>query len=669
MKIPWYFGGALPRPPIRAPQRCQPGASLPAASISFLTGPSAFTGPFGQRLESLVEGCAAATSNVDPGFVFVAGSPNEWPLSPQTSASARTFVWFSALTVPDHYDRARQRFHEPTFLHGDAGLSQLETILAGHGVLRSHTSVDIPGGDALFELKGVYLQQLVLDFRAFMQGCPDEPIAATRAWRTFLQRVEGSAGTYEFNQLSEAANRARTCFDTGSETAQDDAAATLLTEAINAAVAQHREQLSARLPQRIARDVRHRALILASDPNLAQQLRLALTHSELEAHIHDAPETFVEALRAVHPDVVVMQEDLGAFDGFDIAAQVLSLPEFSALPIIGLIDDAAESTRTRAARCGIDSWLVRPFSAENAIRTVGAVLRRADAQVALGGRDAVTGLFSRRALFDRLELELLRSRRASQRVVLMLIHIEEAPRDRYPRQLLLELARTVETNFRRSDLLGRYNERTIAAVLPGADPRVVSSLIDRLLEAVDPRIRLRISASIAEGSVAPAVVAADAETRLIQALDGQPGSAIGRCASADNAEQRSDSPRILLVDNDEAIITLLKFFCQREGYVVEEARDGLSAIEQLEAADQAGDLPDLVILEAYLPGVDGFSVLRKIQSAYGSRVSVMMLTIQRNEERIAKAFNLGAADFVAKPFSVPEVMARIQNILVRAGAI
>jgi two-component system phosphate regulon response regulator PhoB len=145
---------------------------------------------------------------------------------------------------------------------------------------------------------------------------------------------------------------------------------------------------------------------------------------------------------------------------------------------------------------------------------------------------------------------------------------------------------------------------------------------------------------------------------------------VGRCAARPEEETtRGHAPRILLVDNDEAILTLLTFFCEREGFVVEIARDGLAAIEALETAARTNTAPDLVIMEAYLPGVDGFSVLRKIQADFGARVSVMMLTIQRNEERIAKAFNLGAADFVAKPFSVPEVIARIKNILLRSGAL
>lgn len=582
-----------------------------------------------------------------------------------------TLAWFDSIQQADIYERIQRRCPTVEFFHGALGLDRLESVLAAGGLCAPPAEPDPSTGDALFELKGVYLQQLVTDVRNFLESCPEDPEESFKLWPGFLQRVEGSAGTYEFSDLSDAARKARVLFEGATvDPEREQRAADAITRAVNEAVAAHREQLSARIPDRIASDANHRALILATDAPLAHQLRLALTSSALEALVHDDPATFRDALRLVHPDIVIVEHALDGFDGFELAAQVRAEEAFQALPIVALLDDPSEKTRTRAAKAGVDTWLLRPFSADNAVSTVRAILDRSDAQMALGGRDPVTGLFSRRALLDRLELELLRARRASERVALMLIHIEAAPRDSYPRQLLLDLATSVDATFRRSDILGRYNEKTVAAVLPGADPRIVESLIERLVEAMDPGVELRISASIADGSATPSVVAADAETRLIQALEGQPGAAVGRCAGADDiAAKRTHAPRVLLVDNDEAILTLLRFFCQREGFIVEEARDGLSAIERLEASAEDGTLPDLVILEAYLPGVDGFSVLRKIQSAFGTRVGVMMLTIQRNEERIAKAFNLGAADFVAKPFSVPEVMARIRNILLRSGAL
>ena len=141
-----------------------------------------------------------------------------------------------------------------------------------------------------------------------------------------------------------------------------------------------------------------------------------------------------------------------------------------------------------------------------------------------------------------------------------------------------------------------------------------------------------------------------------------------RGASAGQAAEAS-RPRVLLVDTDEAILQLLRFFCAREGFEVLEAQDGQAALEVMDRASAGEALPDAVGLEAHLPGLDGFQVLEAIQERFGARVSVLMMSVQHSGERAARAFRLGAVDFVGKPFSVPEVIARIRNALVRAGAL
>jgi len=611
----------------------------------------------------------AATATVALGI----GAPDAWTATATWLAPhVRCFVWFPELLDPEDYAAALDALPQARFFHGPDGLQSIRSALTSLGIAAIAPRVDAAGEDALFELQGDYLTRARQAYDEHVRRLPEGEPALSKAWQTYLQRLEGSAGTYGFAELSEAASRVHRLFAViPNRPDTSERAAEAIGAALDAAAIRHEKLVSDRLPARIELNARFRVLIVADDPATSQQLRLALTHSRLEAVHHEQPHTFAEALELVQPDVLVIQQQLRHFDGLDLAAQVRRHPSFAALPIVALLADTAESTRNRAMHCGVDSWLVRPFSAESAVLVVVNLLRRLEAEQALGGRDAVTGLYSRSALEDRLELELLRARRTGELVGLMLVHITESDQRRYPRKVLLELAQAAESTFRRSDILARYNEQTIAAVLPGADPRVVASLAQRLKDSIDPVIRIEAAASIAEGAVSPAMVMADAETRLIHVLDGSPSAAIGRCVHTATTEPEAiaRTPRILLVDGDDAILNLLRFFCAREGLLVDEARDGLAALEYLERASRAHKLPDLIVMEAYLSGIDGFSVLRTVRTHYGARVAVMMLTVQRNEERIAKAFQLGASDFVAKPFSVPEVMARIKNILLRSGAL
>ncbi|MBI3977255.1 MAG: response regulator transcription factor [Chloroflexi bacterium] len=117
--------------------------------------------------------------------------------------------------------------------------------------------------------------------------------------------------------------------------------------------------------------------------------------------------------------------------------------------------------------------------------------------------------------------------------------------------------------------------------------------------------------------------------------------------------------RLLVVDDEPAILTLLTSVLSREGYDVETASNGAQAIARLYERE-----PDLVILDVRLPDLDGIAVCRTIRQT--SRVPIIMLTALRNEQDIVGGLNAGADDYVTKPFSPGELVARIRAALRRS---
>jgi len=116
--------------------------------------------------------------------------------------------------------------------------------------------------------------------------------------------------------------------------------------------------------------------------------------------------------------------------------------------------------------------------------------------------------------------------------------------------------------------------------------------------------------------------------------------------------------RILLVEDEIALSDPLSFLLEREGYEVEVAADGPSAVE---AFDRAG--ADLVLLDLMLPGLPGTEVCREIRSR--STVPIIMLTAKDSEIDIVVGLELGADDYVTKPYSTRELLARIRAVLRR----
>lgn len=117
-------------------------------------------------------------------------------------------------------------------------------------------------------------------------------------------------------------------------------------------------------------------------------------------------------------------------------------------------------------------------------------------------------------------------------------------------------------------------------------------------------------------------------------------------------------PTILLVEDDATLADTLRYNLERESYTVISASDGMTALELARSAD-----PDIVVLDVMLPRLDGFSVCRILRKE--SSVPVIMLTARQDEvDRIA-GLELGADDYLTKPFSVGELLARIRAILRR----
>jgi DNA-binding response OmpR family regulator len=122
---------------------------------------------------------------------------------------------------------------------------------------------------------------------------------------------------------------------------------------------------------------------------------------------------------------------------------------------------------------------------------------------------------------------------------------------------------------------------------------------------------------------------------------------------------RSGFPmKILVVDDDPDIVRLLKYFLEAKGRQVQTASTGAEALELFKR-----EPPDLVILDVMLPGMDGWAVLRKIRES--SQVPVLMLTGKDAPTDKAKGLLSGADDYIAKPFDLAELEARIVAVMRR----
>src|SRR5437764_711031 len=115
-------------------------------------------------------------------------------------------------------------------------------------------------------------------------------------------------------------------------------------------------------------------------------------------------------------------------------------------------------------------------------------------------------------------------------------------------------------------------------------------------------------------------------------------------------------PTILLIEDDQTLIETLRYNLEQAGFTVAMAVDGITGLALARQLQ-----PDLILLDLMLPGIDGFSICRTIAAEYA--IPIIILTALQDEAHRIAGLELGANDYVVKPFSLGELLARIRSLL------
>ena len=124
-------------------------------------------------------------------------------------------------------------------------------------------------------------------------------------------------------------------------------------------------------------------------------------------------------------------------------------------------------------------------------------------------------------------------------------------------------------------------------------------------------------------------------------------------------------PLVLVVEDEAALATMLRYNLEKQGFRVEEAVDGQEALTMI-----AETAPDLVLLDWMLPTLSGIEVCRQIRRRHETRtLPVIMVTARAEDQDAMRALNTGADDYISKPFSMEALLARVRALLRRSGSV
>ncbi|MDL2142118.1 MULTISPECIES: response regulator transcription factor [Flavobacterium] len=116
--------------------------------------------------------------------------------------------------------------------------------------------------------------------------------------------------------------------------------------------------------------------------------------------------------------------------------------------------------------------------------------------------------------------------------------------------------------------------------------------------------------------------------------------------------------KIMIIDNDDMTVEILKFILKKEGFKVSIAKDGINAMERLPVI-----MPDLVITTITVPLKSGLEIINEIKQSYKDIRVIALSSLGEEENTVEEAFELGVDDFIAKPFNPNELLLRIKRFL------
>lgn len=424
-------------------------------------------------------------------------------------------------------------------------------------------------------------------------------------------------------------------------------------------------------------DVVFRVLAVDDDHTVLLAVRDLLDDGvACQVEILSDPVQFWEVLSRVKPDLVILDLDMPGVSGLELCRLLRIDPRWSQLPVVFLSASSDEVTIRQVYAAGADDFVLKPVAAPELRARVGNRLERSRLHLLMAETDPLTGLANRRRLERDLgRLELLADRFDTP-LCLAVVDVDHFKQhnDHYGHavgdQVLRRLATHLRAAFRGEDAIARVGGDEFIVVMLGmrredAVERLRGVLHDFAATQDDQEggsATVSSSAGVAEhrrdGLGFEALYrTADAALRVAKV------SGAGHVLPAGESRSSAGGVDIAIVEDDEVLAELLRHALTTAGYRCAVLPDGLTAINRLtDASDPLR--PAGVLLDIDLPGRSGYEVLHALRLAgITERTAVVVLTARSSEHEAMRALRGGAADHIAKPFSVPMLVQKLHRLV------
>lgn len=412
---------------------------------------------------------------------------------------------------------------------------------------------------------------------------------------------------------------------------------------------------------------RQRLLVVEDDSDIRYLLSAVLAGDRREILTAGSGRDARVHLQKADLDLVVLDLILPDVDGRSLLTEMRDHPQTASVQVIVVTARGGAEARQDCYELGADAFIEKPFDPDQLAADVSVRLERGAALRRSAFTDPLTGLLNKAGL---------QSRRADAcPYALGLIEIDLARWtasggwDEVDR-LVAEVARKLRDSVGERAAIGRIGGGDFVLLWERAGADAMSALASEALELVRGVSSDELGFHAGDLTATVGVVAAEAQDSLDDALEEarrrifQARARSGHQVVADDSHAVLARRRILVAEDDEISASILVHKLGKEGFEVARFDNGAKAY--VAAMMQP---PDLVILDVKMPGLDGFEVLDRLRKDTRlAQTAVVMLTSMGQEADVVRGFELGADDYVLKPFSPVELTARIRRLLKRGGS-
>lgn len=414
-------------------------------------------------------------------------------------------------------------------------------------------------------------------------------------------------------------------------------------------------------------------LIVEDDTQLVDFLEHHLAAPGREFHRATTAKTARDQFTSLPLDLVILDLTLPDGDGRSLLASLQDRSQTVDIPVVVLSATGSPQTKTECVTLGAQQYLQKPLEPDLISAVVDGILQRDRRHAAEVRLDSLTGLANRAGFREGYERALKLSDRVDLPSALAILdldcfkHINDSYGHNFGDEVLRRFGRLIADTLRQTDLSARWGGEEFVVLLQNSNEEASLVALRKLQDALrverfelesgeSPIVTFSGGLALVESGESLEDNLARADKRLYHA------KSTGRDrVLATITEETKFTGRILFAEDDIDMAALVSATLAGEGFEVAHYSDGQAA---LSAALQSPH--DMAILDKRMPGLDGFDLLEELRSHAAYRgVPILMLTAVGREDEIERAFELGADDYVQKPFKPRELLARTRRLLRR----